>query len=104
MGSGHSAGRQRQCPGSGCYRQRGARRLLRRNNGSTKGTTTLPGVPLVENAFVAKMSAQGSWLWAVRSGNRSGRVALGAAGNVYCTGNFVGASAFGSFALTDNGL
>ena len=68
------------------------------------GTTTLPGVPLVENAFVAKMSAQGSWLWAVCSGNRSGRVALGAAGNVYCTGNFVGASLFGSFALTANGL
>lgn len=68
------------------------------------GTTTLPGMPLVENAFVAKMSAQGSWLWAVRSGNRSGRIALDAAGNVYCTGNFVGASAFGSFALTANGL
>ena len=68
------------------------------------GSTTLQGVALVENAFVAKMSPQGTWLWAVRSGNRSGRLASDAAGNVYCTGNMVGTNAFGGFTLTANGL
>lgn len=68
------------------------------------GATTLQGVPLSENAFVAKMNPQGAWLWAVRSGNRSGRLALDATGNVYCTGDFVDANTFGSFTLTANGL
>ena len=68
------------------------------------GPVTLQGVAMVENAFVAKMSPQGTWLWAVRSGNRSGRVALDAAGNVYCTGSMVGTNTFGGITLTTNGL
>ncbi|MBF9220717.1 IPT/TIG domain-containing protein [Hymenobacter ruricola] len=68
------------------------------------GAITVQGVPQVENAFVAKRSAQGAWLWAVRTGNRSGRLAQDAAGNVYCTGNFGATNAFGSFTLTANGL
>ena len=68
------------------------------------GTTAVQGVPLAENAFVAKRSAQGAWLWAVRTGNRGSRVALDAAGNVYCTGAFGLTNTFGGFALTANGL
>ncbi|MDO7846274.1 IPT/TIG domain-containing protein [Hymenobacter sp. M29] len=68
------------------------------------GAVTVQGVPLVENAFVAKRSAQGAWLWAVRAGNRSGRLAQDVAGNVYCTGNFGGTNAFGALTLTANGL
>lgn len=78
--------------------------------GSFSGTTvqfgaiTLQGTPLIENAFVAKMDALGTWIWAVRSGNRSGRVALDPTGNVYCSGNFVGTNAFGGLSLSANGL
>ena len=67
------------------------------------GNTTLQGMPLGENAFVAKMSAPGTWLWAARSGNRTGRVALDAAGYVYCTGSFGLTNTFGPFSLTANG-
>ncbi|MBF9239537.1 IPT/TIG domain-containing protein [Hymenobacter sp. BT683] len=68
------------------------------------GATTLQGQPTTENAFVAKLSAQGTWVWAVPSGHRTGSLALDEAGHVYCTGAFGHTSTFGPFTLTANGL
>ena len=68
------------------------------------GATTLQGQPAADNAFVAKLSALGAWVWAVRSGNRTGSLALDEAGNVYCTGSYVDTNTFGPFTLTASGL
>ena len=67
------------------------------------GATTLQMVGSNENGFIAKLSAQGNWRWAARTGSRGGNVALDPAGNVYCAGNFAGTNAFGPILLTSNG-
>ena len=58
--------------------------------------------------FVAKLDADGNWLWAVQAGGPaldSGySIALDAAGNAYVTGVFGGTATFGDHTLTANGV
>ena len=68
------------------------------------GTTTLTGMGLTD-AFVAKISAAGVWLWATSVGNNgdemTNSVAVDGSGNVVTTGNFTSPTlAFGSTVLT----
>lgn len=67
------------------------------------GATTLQMVGVNENGFVAKLSGQGVWRWAVRTGSRAGNLVLDPVGNVYCAGNFGGTTAFGPFTVATNG-
>jgi len=57
--------------------------------------------------FVAKMDANGNWLWATQAGG-SGfdfgeSIAIDGDGNSYITGNFSATATFGSYSLTSSG-
>lgn len=82
--------------------------------GSFKGTVNLGSIRLVstgnfDNAFVAKLSSRGSFLWAVRAGGNAGDsgngIAVDAAGNSYVCGVYSAASPniadFGPFTLVE---
>jgi hypothetical protein len=61
-----------------------------------------------DDVLVAKLDANGTWLWAVRAGGLSidegNGIAVDVGGNAYVTGRFSGASAtFGPFTLTNGG-
>ncbi|RAK68184.1 SBBP repeat-containing protein [Hymenobacter edaphi] len=69
--------------------------------GSTTLTTTTPAV---DNKFVAKLDANGTWLWARRMDTGTSRLAVDATGNAYLTGSFNTATAtFGSTTLSNAG-
>lgn len=57
--------------------------------------------------FVAKLDADGNWLWAVRAGgpyvDYAMSIALDDAGNCYVTGNFEGTATFGSHTVNASG-
>ncbi|RTQ45250.1 hypothetical protein EJV47_25570 [Hymenobacter gummosus] len=81
--------------------------------GNFLGTAAAFGATSLNSAgnydlFVAKISAAGSWSWALRAGGSNseqvGSLALDANGNVYLGGNFTSTSAaFGSTTLTKSG-
>lgn len=65
---------------------------------TTLGTTTLTSS--FDGGFVARLTPNGQWQWAVRAGSVAGGLVLDAAGDVYVTGLFYGPSAvFGSTTL-----
>ena len=57
--------------------------------------------------FVAKMDADGNWLWATQAGgpgwDRGNGITIDDSGNSYVTGNFEGTATFGSYSLTSSG-
>jgi hypothetical protein len=71
---------------------------------ATFGSTTLlnygPPTSLVYTAFVAKISAAGTWHWAVRAGTKSGGITVDGFGNAYVAGSYGGTLTFGSVTLT----
>jgi len=75
------------------------------------GTISFGAINLISggscNAFVAKMSPEGNWLWAKRAWGASYTsghgIAVDPSGNVYLTGFFQGTAFFGPFLLTSNG-
>ncbi|MBW6514283.1 MAG: SBBP repeat-containing protein [Candidatus Syntrophosphaera sp.] len=58
--------------------------------------------------FIAKLDANGNWLWANRAGgvgSDSGRgISVDSEGNIYVTGNFAGEAVFGPLVLVSSGL
>ncbi len=60
-----------------------------------------------KDIFVAKLSPNGNWLWAVKAGgthdDEGHGIAVDGAGNTYVTGFFNGAATFGYFTLTRGG-
>jgi len=60
-----------------------------------------------KDIFVAKIDADGNWLWATKAGGSSEDIGLeitiDAAENSYVTGNFEGTATFGSYSLTSSG-
>ena len=79
--------------------------------GSFEETATFGSYSLVSNGssdiFIAKMDANGSWLWATGAGGSDDdegvSIAIDDNGNIYITGKFYDAATFGSFSLTSNG-
>ncbi len=73
---------------------------------ATFGNTTLTSQG-ASDVFVSKLSANGSWLWAVSAGGDDGDygygIAIDANRNAYITGGFLGSSAFGNTTLTSQG-
>ena len=57
--------------------------------------------------FVAKMDANGNWLWATQAGGtdveKSYSIAIDESENSYVTGHFQGTATFGSYSLTSSG-
>ncbi len=77
-------------------------------SGFFKGTATFGPTILTssgnEDTFVAKLDADGNWLWAKSAGGTSGNaIAVDAAGNCYVSGYLYGAATFGSTNLTCSG-
>jgi hypothetical protein len=70
------------------------------------GSTTLTSAGGID-AFVAKIDASGTYVWATRAGGTSGdggyAVSTLSDGSVIVTGNFVGTATFGSTTLTSAG-
>lgn len=68
------------------------------------GKTTLKGVDVSRDVFVAKVSAAGKWLWATKAGGAGTEygygIAVDKAGNSLVTGQFAGTASFGSITLT----
>jgi hypothetical protein len=77
--------------------------------GSTTLTTAAasPGTTNTD-IYVAKLSATGTWLWALRAGGTgpdyASSVALDSSGNAYLTGAFYTAATFGPNHLTSRGM
>jgi hypothetical protein len=69
------------------------------------GGTTLTANDYAE-IFVAKLDANGNWLWAKRAGGTDWDVGYGIAvdgtGHSYISGTYTGTATFGSFTLTNN--
>ncbi len=61
-----------------------------------------------EDIFVAKMDANGNWLWATKAGgtsdDRGYGITIDDAGNSYVTGSFMSTATFGSYSLTSSGI
>ena len=53
--------------------------------------------------FIAKLSNDGLWQWAVSAGGSGHGIAVDSSGNAYVTGNFMGVATFGSTNLTSSG-
>jgi len=74
---------------------------------ATFGSISLTGSGDYEDIFVAKIDANGNWLWAKKAGGSSEDygygIATDAVGNCYVTGCFNGAATFGSSTLTSSG-
>jgi len=60
-----------------------------------------------DDIFVAKLDADGDWLWATQAGGSSSDIGPGiivdANGDLYVTGSFAETAAFGDFTLTSSG-
>lgn len=73
---------------------------------ATFGATTLTSLGFSET-YVAKLDADGAWLWALKAGgtnvDEGHDVAADPQGNVYLTGIFRGSSTFGTIGLTADG-
>ena len=73
----------------------------------TFGTTKLPSAGGKYDIFIAKLDANGNYLWAKRAGGAFEDVACGidvdSSGNCYITGYFSGTAVFGSTSLTSSG-
>ncbi|MFA5498360.1 MAG: SBBP repeat-containing protein [Candidatus Cloacimonadia bacterium] len=73
---------------------------------ATFGSTTLTNSDY-ENAFIAKMDANGNWLWAKSTGGLSNDqgygIAIDSTGNSYVIGCFEGRVTFDNIRLTSNG-
>lgn len=69
------------------------------NGSATFGATTLTGTGM-SDIFIAKLDANGNWLWATKAGGTrydySNAIAVDANGNVFVTGCFSYAAAFNS--------
>ncbi|HNT52185.1 MAG TPA: FlgD immunoglobulin-like domain containing protein [Candidatus Syntrophosphaera sp.] len=79
--------------------------------GSFRGTLSLDGIQLssfgVDDVFVAKLDADGNWLWAVQAGGQYPDhgldIAIDAAGNCYVAGLFRDTAVFGATTLVEAG-
>jgi len=79
--------------------------------GSFEGTIILGSTSLVSSGnydiFLAKLSSDGSWEWAVKAGGQTEDhgigIAVDSSGNAYVTGTFRGTATFGSTSLTRDG-
>ena len=79
--------------------------------GRFEGTATFGFYSLTSSGdsdiFVAKMDANGTWLWAANAGGNGGDIGLGItiddAGYSYITGKFQGTATFGSHSITSSG-
>ena len=72
------------------------------------GNTTLSSNGL-NDVLIAKIDANGDFLWAKSAGGSSGGdfgldITVDGQGNSYVTGRFVGMASFGTFTLTSNGI
>ena len=71
---------------------------------ATFGPITLTNSSWDDNIYVAKMGANGNWLWATNTDGSGDAFALGialnSAGHSYVTGNFHGTKTFGSQTIT----
>ncbi|MCK5052304.1 MAG: SBBP repeat-containing protein [Candidatus Cloacimonetes bacterium] len=105
-----------QAGGSGLYCDQGSGITIDDNGNSyvtgffegiaTFGTTTLTSNG-ESDIFVAKMDADGNWLWSSKAGGNENDCGFGIAidddGNSYVTGFFEGTANFGSYSLTSSG-
>ena len=79
--------------------------------GTFEGTTSFGSHTLTSSGdmdiYVAKLDADGSWLWAVKAGglgrDRGYCITVDGAGNVYVTGEYSGTASFGDHTLTSSG-
>lgn len=79
--------------------------------GYFQGTATFGGTSLVSSGgsdiFIAKLDANGNWLWANRAGGIASDIAYaistGAGGNCYITGSFSDTATFGDSSHTSSG-
>jgi len=79
--------------------------------GFFEGTATFGSNSLTssggQDIFVAKMDANGNWLWVIQAGGSSedggNGITIDADGNGYLTGFFQGTATFGSYSLTSSG-
>jgi len=73
---------------------------------ATFGSYSLISSGLFE-IFVAKMDANGNWLWATQAGGNDwdfgGSITIDDAGNSYVTGNFYETAIFGPYSITSSG-
>ncbi|GAG02153.1 unnamed protein product, partial [marine sediment metagenome] len=73
---------------------------------ATFGSYTLSSAGL-NDIFVAKLDANGNFLWVERAGGIAmdvgGRIAVGASGVIYIAGKFEGTTSFGSYTMTSAG-
>jgi len=80
--------------------------------GNFTGTSVIGIVPLISagigDVFVAKLTTDGTWLWAQRAGGvnneSSESITIDDSGNCYVTGFFWGSATFGTTTLTSAGL
>jgi hypothetical protein len=78
-----------------------------RGTGDFGATILDSGDPTMTDIFIAKLDILGNWMWANSAGgtgtDSSYGIALGSWGDVYVTGDFVGAADFGSQAINSFG-
>ncbi|MCK9310046.1 MAG: hypothetical protein M0P99_07215, partial [Candidatus Cloacimonetes bacterium] len=71
------------------------------------GSTNLSSSSVSIDIFVAKLDANGNWLWAKQAGGTSDDFGIAitsdAAGNTYVSGGFTGTASFGGTSLTSSG-
>jgi hypothetical protein len=76
------------------------------NSSASFGATTLTSYGSYD-VFVARLSSDGTWLWAVNAGSinedRIDMLTIDSASNIYLTGFFQSSASFGSISLISNG-
>jgi ribosomal protein S11 len=74
---------------------------------ATFGTTVLDNVNDSNDVFVAKLDADGNWIWAIRSGGANYETAqaidVSPSGRCFITGRYMGSTSFGPHSLTSSG-